>query len=66
MRAARSKQVGVSPSGAMGSDSLVTSSPNTCFGPHSGKKETDTAGKLKLNRIYLRIRNVLCPRSLKV
>lgn len=47
MRAARSKQVAVSPSETMGSDSPVTSSPHTCSGPHSGKQETHAAGKLK-------------------
>lgn len=45
MRAARSKQGAGSPSGTMASDSPVTSSPNSCSGPHTGKKETHAAGK---------------------
>lgn len=64
IRTARSKQVAVSPSGTMGSDSPVTTTPNSCSGPHSGKQETHAAGKLKWNHIYL-LRNVLCPSSLK-
>lgn len=51
-RAAQSKQVSVSSSRTMGSDSPVTSSPNTCSSPHSGKQQTHAAGKIKLNHTF--------------
>lgn len=50
-RAPQSTHV-VSPSDTMRIDSSVTSDINTYSGPHSGKQETNTAGKLKQKNIY--------------